>query len=188
MALNKNQKIVASVIAVLILLTIVLLIFTLPKLFSKNTSTINNTNSLTNSISIPALSLSKINIDIESCNILNQDLAKKYLNSEVENISNTKFTNISSCAYKNSQNHTIGINLSENKDVVDAELTFENIKKSNSKFEAINDLKDKALIDTNTFQLTFQKNKYTGSISIIKNDNNNVKDDLINLYKELNIN
>lgn len=186
MALTKNQKIISGVISILILFIIILLTFTLPKIFTKPNST-NNPNSASNSISVPPLSLSKIEISIEGCKILNAEIAKKYLSSEVENISNTKFTNLSSCAYKNSQNDTIGINLVENKDTLEAEANFKNIKKTNPKFEIITELKDAAGIDSNTFQLSFQKNKYTGSISIVKKGNTDVKGSLINLYKELNM-
>lgn len=186
MALTKNQKIISGVISILILFIIILLTFTLPKIFTKPNST-NNPNSASNSISVPPLSLSKIKISIGGCEILNAEIAKKYLSSEVENISNTKFTNLSSCAYKNSQNDTIGINLVENKDTLEAEANFKNIKKTNPKFEIITELKDAAGIDSNTFQLSFQKNKYTGSISIVKKGNTDVKGSLINLYKELNM-
>ena len=187
MALTKNQKIISGVISILILFIIILLTFALPKIFTKPNNT-NNSNLASNSMSVPPLSLSKIEISIEGCKILNAEIAKKYLSSEVENISNTKFTNLSSCAYKNSQNDTIGINLVENKDTSEAETNFKNIKKTNPKFEIITELKDGAGIDSNTFQLSFQKNKYTGSISIVKKGNADVKGSLINLYKELNIN
>lgn len=190
MALNKNQKIVSSVIIALVLATIILLILILPKVFSgkptvSNTST--NPATASNIVSIPAMSISKIEIDIEGCKILTSEIAKKYLENDVENISNTKFTNITSCAYKDAQNNTIGINITEYKDATEADSFFETTKKANPKLEIIVDLKDKVGIDPNTFQLTFQKSKYGGSISIIKNGSTNFKESITNLYNEIKI-